>query len=144
MNKANQWQDQRAVKTLGPFAWVLYRTLMFPPTTNVEVMAKMAGGEDGRVKLYRGLGLPEDAIKVYHGFLESDKWFAFTGFTSTSCDRVTALKFAYQATQRPGMVPVLFVMDTDHDDGYGKAFLHDGSLSAFPKEKEYLIGEVDW
>ena len=104
----------------------------------------MAGGKYGRVKLYRGLGLPEDAIKVYHDFSKSGEKFYFTGFTSTSCDKETALKFAYQATQRPGMVPVLFVMDTDHSYGMGKAFLHDGSLSAFPKEKEYLIGDVSW
>ena len=123
---------------------VLFKTLANPPMTNVEVQKTMAGGEDGRVKLYRGLGLPEDAIKVYHDFIESGKAFSFTGFTSTSCEKEQAMVFAYKATQKKGMVPVLFVMDTEHENGSGKAFLHDGSLSAFPKEKEYLIGDVDW
>ena len=30
----------------------------------------MAGGEEGHVTLYRGLGLPEEAIKVYSEYEE--------------------------------------------------------------------------
>jgi len=111
--------------------------------TNEKMQKKMVGDKD-HVMLYRGLGLPEKAIQVYHEYLKSRKRFYFTGFTSTSCEKEQALPFAYQATQRKGLVPVLFVMDTDHAGGWHKAYLHDGSLSAFPKEKEYLIGDVRW
>ena len=41
-------------------------------------------------------------------------------------------------------MPVLFVMDTAHHRGYYKAFLHDKESSAFPEEKEYLIGWKSW
>jgi len=68
----------------------------------------------------------------------------FTGFTSTSCEESKALAFAYQATKKEGQVPVLFVMDTNHDGGYRKAYLHDNTLSAFPGEQEYLIGATSW
>ena len=126
---------------------MLYQTLCNPPTTNKEVMEKMATGKkwEKRITLYRGLGLPEKAIQVYHAYRESGDDFFFTGFTSTSSDKETAMKFAYKATQRKEeLVPVLFVMDTDHSGGSDKAYLHDGSLSAFPKEKEYLIGWLGW
>ena len=146
MNRATQWQDERAIKTLGPYARVLYQTLWYPPTTNMEVMKKMATGEgwSARVRLYRGLGLPEKAIQVYHAYRESGDRFFFTGFTSTSCVKEIAMQFAHQATQRKGLVPVLFVMDTYHYQGKDKAFLHDESLTAFPGEKEYLLGDVSW
>ena len=67
MNKANQCQDQNAIKTLGPFSHLLYRTLFEPPTENVEVMEKNTTHEgekysEQRITLYRGLGLPEKAI----------------------------------------------------------------------------------
>ena len=87
-----------------------------------------AGGEDGHSILYRGLGLPEEAIKVYEKFMEEykkeqrgektnfyDYTIYFTGFTATSLDKKIALRFAHQATQRKGQVPVLFVMDLKFD-----------------------------
>merc|ERR1712110_867104 len=82
-------------------------------------------------------------IKGYYDYLSSKERFKFTGFTSTSCEEKKALVFAYQAKLK-GLVPVLFVMDTDHDDGERKAFLHDNESSAFPDEKEYLIGWKSW
>ena len=43
------------------------------------------------------------------------------------------------------MIPVLFVMKMKHrEDGRGRAFLHDESHSAFPDEKEFLIGPKAW
>ena len=98
---------------------------------------------DSRITLYRGLGLPEKAIEGYYTYLNSKKRFQFTGFTSTSCEEKKALVFAYQAKLK-GLEPVLFVMDTEHDDGMFKAFLHDKESSAFPEEKEYLIGPKEW
>ena len=47
--------------------------------------------------LYRGLGLPAKAIEHYKKFLESQKEFAFTAFTSTSANREVAVEFAYKA-----------------------------------------------
>merc|ERR1712110_563904 len=82
-------------------------------------------------------------IKGYYDYLSSKKRIIFTGFTSTSCEEKKALVFAYQAKLK-GLVPVLFVMDTAHNYGKFKAFLHDKESSAFPEEKEYLIGYKFW
>ena len=87
---------------------------------------------DARTTLYRGLGLPKGALKVYHDYQKSSKWFKFTGFTSTSCEEKKALEFAYPATKKQGQVPVLFVLDTDHRGGRNKAYLNHEDLSAFP------------
>ena len=110
----------------------------------MEVQKTMAGGKwNGRVKLYRGLGLPEDAIKVYHDFSESQKEFTFTGFTSTSIDKEIAMTFAYKATQKnKNQVPVIFAIHAPYKKGINKAFLHDKSTTAFPDEKEYLLAMV--
>ena len=37
INLANQTRDQRAIPTLGPYAALLYCTLLDPPKSNVEV-----------------------------------------------------------------------------------------------------------
>ena len=95
------------------------------------------------ITLYRGLGLPAKAIKIYHDFLESQMFFHFTAFTSTSIKGGVAVKFAYQALARD-LVPTIFVLETNNDEGRGKAFLHDETLSAFPGEQEYLIGPNAW
>ena len=104
-------------------------TLFYPPETNTEKVREEAGGWDGHSILYRGLGLPEEAIKVYEKYMDEyardpkrkedelyddyrkRTWIFFTGFTATSLDKKIALRFAHQATQRKGQVPVLFVMD---------------------------------
>ena len=78
---------------------------------------------------------------------EDEASFQFTGFTSTSCEREQATKFAYQngeLRRQSGQVPVLLVMDTEHYDGKHKAFLHDPGCCAFPEEKEYLLGAASW
>ncbi len=41
-------------------------------------------------------------------------------------------------------MPVLLVLNVDHNDGKKKAFLHDSSCCAFPEEKEYLLGLIGW
>ena len=75
VNRATQWQDKRAIKTLGPYALVLFCTLWCPPKTNKKKQTKMTthigSNDDKRVTLYRGLGLPEKAIQVYHAYRES-------------------------------------------------------------------------
>ena len=95
---------------------MLFETLWNPTKTNEEEQKKMLG-KRRQVTLYRGLGLPEKAIQVYHAYRESGDKFFFTGFTSTSCVKETALQFAHQAIQRKGLVPVLFVMKTEHLNG---------------------------
>ena len=57
------------------------------------------------------------------------------------------MQFAYQCGQLKrgsGQVPVLLVMDVEHDYGSYKAFLYDSRCSAFPDEKEYLLGNAHW
>ena len=57
------------------------------------------------------------------------------------------MKFTYQCgylKRRSGQVPVLLVMDVEHKDGHSKAFLYDSRCSAFPNEKEYLLGDASW
>ena len=69
VNKANQYQDKRAIQTLGPYACLLFNTLLKPTTENKKVMDNQArdgkdeyGYEIKRTTLYRGLGLPEKAL----------------------------------------------------------------------------------
>ena len=85
---------------------------------NVEVQKKNLNNQDGqRITLYRGLGLPEAAIKVYQKKMESRDLFQFTSFTSTSCVKDCAIPFAYQydhLRRDQGQVPVLLVMDVKH------------------------------
>ena len=72
LNNASQCQDQRAIKTLGPFACLLVYTLAFPPEDIVKVMeAQLQGAKNDRITLYRGLGLPKNAIKGYYHYLSS-------------------------------------------------------------------------
>ena len=98
VNRANQFQDQRAIKTLGPYAKLLFQTLWSTPKSNRYKKKKVAGGDGGHTILYRGLGLPEEAIKVYSKYqssYESDPsennednyTIYFTGFTATSLDK---------------------------------------------------------
>jgi hypothetical protein len=91
-----------------------------PPEGNAEEMGKKAyEGKYAvnlpvkRLLLYRGLGLPENAIQVYRDYQKSGKPFQFTGFTSTSCDEEKALMFAHQAHVK-GQGPVLLVLDARH------------------------------
>ena len=59
VNRANQCQDESAIKTLGPFSLLLYRTLDRPPRRNPEEQFKNLANHRERITLYRGLGLPE-------------------------------------------------------------------------------------
>ena len=89
--------------------------------------------------------MPEEAIKDYWKLLKSKKELYFTGFTATSLEKQIALKFAHGATQRQNQVPVLFVMDVKYNKFCNTAmYLHDKTLCAYPKEKEYLIGYEGW
>ena len=103
--------------------------------------------DDKRMTLYRGLGLPEGAIEGYRDKAKLGDVFEFTGFTSTSCEKEQAMKFTYQyghLKRESGQVPVLLVMDVEHFGGKFKAFLYDSRCSAFPEEKEYLLGLTHW
>ena len=143
-------RDPNVIPTLGPFAFLLWKTLEKPPVENVEVQEKNTTHRTigwPRITLYRGLGLPKAAIKVYQKKLESQGIFEFTSFTSTSCEKDCAIPFAYQyghLRRDQGQVPVLLVMDVEHYNGDNKAFLHDTRSSAFDSEKEYLLGNTQW
>ena len=41
VNRATQYQDERAIKTLGPYVWVLWYTLYNPPKTNLTAQWKI-------------------------------------------------------------------------------------------------------
>ena len=110
------------------------------PEGNVCCYFNKAGTRNN-ITLYRGLGLPEKAIEDYEKLIIDKESLYFTGFTATSLLKKVALEFAWKGSQRPGQVPVLFVMKVEHKGGeIDKAFLHDQSLSAYPKEQEYLLG----
>ena len=93
---------------------MLYETLKSPPEENKEEQGKNTthvgkrGDWDKRITLYRGLGLPEKAIQVYHDYLKKSQEnphdlktkFEFTGFTSTSCVKEKGIMFAFQAGQK--------------------------------------------
>ena len=62
---------------MGPFSKLLYETLRDPPKENKEEQRKNThegkdryGDSSQRITLYRGLGLPEKAIQVYHDYLK--------------------------------------------------------------------------
>ena len=101
LNKANSCRDERAIPTLGPYARLLHMAVYKGTDDNLkkrkEITWKDSYGED-RLTLYRGLGLPEEAIKTYREFMEAkgnSKGFSFTSFMSTSTDKNIALEFAY-------------------------------------------------
>ena len=58
LNRANSCQDQRAIDTLGPFAELLYGTLVYLPKDNLEKQKEVFDQKTNRLTLYRGLGLP--------------------------------------------------------------------------------------
>ena len=63
VNRANQCQDESAIKTLGPFSRLLSYTLTRPPAENKKVQGEKTTHkgkyDEERMTLYRGLGLPE-------------------------------------------------------------------------------------
>ena len=74
LNKANSCRDERAIPTLGPYATLLAWAVRDPPKDNVEKMKGESmeveekdykGDPMRRMTLYRGLGLPEEAIATY-------------------------------------------------------------------------------
>ena len=97
------------------------------------------------ITLYRGLGLPEDAIQTYRELLKAkgdDRKFGFTAFTSTSINKKIALEYALLASKN-GQIPVLFILKAI-DYGRNKTFLYDKEFSAHPEEQEYLLGSNLW
>jgi len=60
---------------------------------------------------YRGMGLPEGALKDYETRLESGEVFSFPGFTSTSKDKNVAFEFAYDyGVEVSGSIPIVLMM----------------------------------
>ena len=42
------------------------------------------------------------------------------------------------------MIPILLKMEMEYGSGGSRVFLHDGGVSAFPEEQEFLIGQIKW
>jgi len=106
-------------------------------------MAEHAGGNYKNrnfLKVYRGLSLPTEAIKFYEERQEDQRFFYFNGFTSTSTSRDVARGFALGGLKE-GNVPVLFEIFLKPYGGKHKKFLDSDNLSAYPHEKELLLGD---
>ena len=69
------------------------------------------------ITLYRGLGLPEDAIQTYRDLLKSQIIFSFTAFTSTSAEKRVAIEFAFISKKTYTGHPVLFVLEVIYYNG---------------------------
>ena len=79
------------------------------PQPRIEVDKKVR-----HITLYRGLGLPKEAVETYKKYRDSGTKFAFTAFTSTSTEKSTAVEFAWMA-ELCGKDPALFVLKTRHN-----------------------------
>ena len=104
-NSANCYHDQSKIKTLGPFAYLLFCSLYWPPTENKKNTTKLCSGKSGSyktMKLFRGLGLPKSAIEIYSKMKDSEERFEFNGFISTSVFKSVAKKFALAAAKKGG------------------------------------------
>ena len=95
LNKANSCKDTRVIDTLGPFAHLLFWSVVYPPKANELTQKKARDQTTNKLTLYRGLGLPEDAIQTYRHLRMTGADFSFTSFTSTSTEKGMALEFAY-------------------------------------------------
>ena len=144
INTASCFHNETKIQTLGPYVWLLYCSLTFPPTSNAEDRKELFSGEikeeqTGKIYktmiLYRGLGLPQNAIDTYKKMSETGDYLLFNGFTSTSISREKALGFAYK-TENDGKVPCLFVLENYFDQG---VYLYNQDYTAFPAEREVLI-----
>ena len=94
------------------------------------------------MKVFRGLTLPEDAIQYYRERQKDKKGFRFNGFTSTSLNKQIAIEFATQ-NPKEGSLPVIFEIYL-YSSGLGKQFLDGNELTAFPNEKEVLVGDMQF
>ena len=81
INEATCRKDRRAVPTLGPFAELLYCCVSTPPEANSkkqtelyqQALSKEKIKDSDKITLYRGLGLPLEAIQTYKDYLKSGK-----------------------------------------------------------------------
>lgn len=151
-NNANCTRDSSKIMTLGPFICLLSKCLginsgeskLVQKIKTIEAIPRpelddtMYKGVN-MLKLYRGLSLPPDAIKYYEERQKDQGMFTFNGFTSTSTDKSVAVDFAFKYLKK-GNVPVIFEMYLE-PNGYNKKYLDSDDLSAFPEEKEVLLGK---
>lgn len=93
--------------------------------------------------VYRGTALTKKAMTVYTQMLLNEDTFYFNGFTTTSVDKNLAIRFAKRANQNDGKAPVIFELVVK-DPSCNKAYLNTAKFSAFPNEKEVLIGFATW
>ena len=69
--------------------------------------------------------------------------FEFNGFTSTSLEVKVAKTFAKKYA-KDGKLPCILAMKVAYRCGNYKAFLNTSEYSAFPSEKEVLLGYIRW
>lgn len=69
--------------------------------------------------------------------------FEFNGFTSTSVEVGVARTFAKKYAN-DGKLPCILSMKVAYYYGRCKAFLNTAEYSAFPNEKEVLLGYTTW
>ena len=91
--------------------------------------------------LYRGLGLDYTAINSYIQMIDTNSFFTFRGFTSTSANKEKAIGFALKAESPK--IPCLFQM-TVRDKKYNRVYLNTKEYTAYEDEKEVLLGMVYW
>lgn len=152
INTASQFRDESKIQTLGPYVYLLFMSLKYEDEDSnldkklekIEAVKRKELKETGykyieMMKLYRGLTLPEDAIQFYHKKQEDRGVFRFNGFTSTTVNKQIAIQFATQ-NSKEGSVPVIFEIYL-RPNGFGKQFLDDKTLTAFPNEEEVLVGD---
>ena len=96
VNDAVNTRDVSKFRTLGPFAFLLYRILQYPSLKNALDASKFlwrAKSFDRTVKLFRGIEMSNQVLDQYKKLLENKEWFEFNGFVSTNVDKVDACKY---------------------------------------------------
>ena len=153
INTASQFRDKSKIQTLGPYVYLLYLSLEYMkdsklnqnlkniPAVKYPILLKGTGWENKNLmKLYRGLSLPPKAVDYYKQKQINKGSFLFNGFTSTTLDKKVAIGFA-KGNAKKGTIPVIFEIYLYNGNFYDKQYLDSNELSAFPSEKEILVGD---
>ena len=153
INTASQFRDKSKIQTLGPYVYLLYQSLEYNkdsklnqnlkkiPTDKYPELLKGTYCEDwNMMKLYRGLSLPPKAVDYYKQKQVDKGSFRFNGFTSTTLNKKVAIGFA-KGNAKKGTIPVIFEIYLWNAESYNRQYLDSNELSAFPSEKEILVGD---
>lgn len=91
--------------------------------------------------LFRGLSLDKEVITFYKKLAQTGEYFKFNGFTSTSVEVKVASTFAKKYA-KDGQLPCILALKVF--SGINKVYLNTAEYSAFPNEKEVLLGNIEW